>query len=444
MTNNDYMEVYQVGGVQEVDERNLPQESRSDHGSAVIQTDSTPSFAELYNGIAKDAFSRKVTDILTANIDPLTVEIKPDGLIYLPEIKYRQILNEAFGVGAYSFLIRDKKSETISGKQIRVHINLIMYIEGRYHSEAWGAADYWQNNSNSDYSTAFESAKSVAIRRCCKDLGIASELWDPQFIRKWKKEFSIKVFCDNQKTGETRVLWRRKDVDPFDYPWRERSNGLNQHKPKNQQNPRQEPQQNTTIQSQKSSKNLPVVKGRKISFESDGEKVSGYWNGKTYPSNKNDYRIYIGQKQYHIDKNLLTEISKDPESLPKEENKKQQPMPDKDSPEYFRNKIRNFLKPMVLSEFIDQSYYDSIDQLISKINDIDELKKQILNVNNQMVSRARSHTTALLTNYHDQGSIRDPLYKKYCVELEEANTLDIIRGILGDMTAEVNRIKERG
>ena len=31
---------------------------------------------------------------------------------------------------------------------------------------------------------AEESAKSNAMMRCCKDLGIASELWDPNFIQK--------------------------------------------------------------------------------------------------------------------------------------------------------------------------------------------------------------------------------------------------------------------
>lgn len=32
---------------------------------------------------------------------------------------------------------------------------------------------------NLQYGKACESAKSNALMRCCKDLGIASELWDP-------------------------------------------------------------------------------------------------------------------------------------------------------------------------------------------------------------------------------------------------------------------------
>jgi hypothetical protein len=34
---------------------------------------------------------------------------------------------------------------------------------------------------------------SLALMRCCKDLGIAWELWDPRFIREFKKEHVIMV-----------------------------------------------------------------------------------------------------------------------------------------------------------------------------------------------------------------------------------------------------------
>ena len=34
------------------------------------------------------------------------VEIKPDGIIYLPEIKYRRILNKAFGPGGWGLAPR--------------------------------------------------------------------------------------------------------------------------------------------------------------------------------------------------------------------------------------------------------------------------------------------------------------------------------------------------
>lgn len=47
---------------------------------------------------------------------------------------------------------------------------------------------------------AEESAKSNALMRCCKDLGIASELWDPSFILQWKEKYAIGVFAEHSMT----------------------------------------------------------------------------------------------------------------------------------------------------------------------------------------------------------------------------------------------------
>jgi len=46
-------------------------------------------------------FSLKV---LMEPLTPKDVEIKPDGIIYLPEIKYRRILNQAFGPGGWAMV----------------------------------------------------------------------------------------------------------------------------------------------------------------------------------------------------------------------------------------------------------------------------------------------------------------------------------------------------
>lgn len=46
--------------------------------------------------------------------------------------------------------------------------------------------------------------------RCCKDLGVASELWDPRFIRKWKAEYARDVFVEHQGTKKRTKMWLRK------------------------------------------------------------------------------------------------------------------------------------------------------------------------------------------------------------------------------------------
>lgn len=44
--------------------------------------------------------------MLMQSLDVDDIEIKPDGIIYLPEIKYRRILNKAFGPGGWGLAPR--------------------------------------------------------------------------------------------------------------------------------------------------------------------------------------------------------------------------------------------------------------------------------------------------------------------------------------------------
>ena len=54
-----------------------------------------------------------------------------------------------------------------------------LYCSGRFVAQAMGEHTFY-SKSNLAYGKACESAKSNALMRCCKDLGIASELWDPR------------------------------------------------------------------------------------------------------------------------------------------------------------------------------------------------------------------------------------------------------------------------
>ena len=66
------------------------------------QVDWTRSF----HGLSNEAFSPKAAEALLAPIHPDEIEVKPDGIIYLPEIKYRRILNQAFGPGGWGLAPR--------------------------------------------------------------------------------------------------------------------------------------------------------------------------------------------------------------------------------------------------------------------------------------------------------------------------------------------------
>ena len=93
-----------------------------------------------------------------------------DGIIYLPEIKYRRILNKAFGPGGWGLAPRSET--TVTAKSVSREYALVCH--GRLVSVARGEQDYFDPGG---IATATEGCKSNALMRCCKDLGIASELW---------------------------------------------------------------------------------------------------------------------------------------------------------------------------------------------------------------------------------------------------------------------------
>lgn len=92
----------------------------------------------------------------------------------------------------------------------------VMY---RLVSIARGEQDYF---SKDGIPTASEGCKSNAMMRCCKDLGIASELWDPRFIKAWKAKYAKEVFVEHQVSKKRTKHWLRKE-DSINYPYKESS-----------------------------------------------------------------------------------------------------------------------------------------------------------------------------------------------------------------------------
>jgi hypothetical protein len=68
--------------------------------------------------------------------------------------------------------------------------------------------------------TATEGCKSNALMRCCKDLGIASELWDPRFIRGFMKTHVRELMVEHVTTKRRRKHFMRKD-DELKYPFKD-------------------------------------------------------------------------------------------------------------------------------------------------------------------------------------------------------------------------------
>lgn len=68
--------------------------------------------------------------------------------------------------------------------------------------------------------TATEGCKSNALMRCCKDLGIASELWDPRYVKKYMAEMGKEIIVEHMVTKKRRKHVMRKD-DVLKFPLKE-------------------------------------------------------------------------------------------------------------------------------------------------------------------------------------------------------------------------------
>jgi len=60
--------------------------------------------------------------------------------------------------------------------------------------------------------------------RCCKDLGVASELWDPRFIRKFMAQHSKEMWVEHVVSKKKKKITMRKDNEPK-YPFKESKAG---------------------------------------------------------------------------------------------------------------------------------------------------------------------------------------------------------------------------
>ncbi|KAK3073228.1 hypothetical protein LTR53_005375 [Teratosphaeriaceae sp. CCFEE 6253] len=166
-----------------------------------------------YHGLSSVPFTGEQSAILQQEIKFDDIEIKPDGIIYLPEIKHRRILNKAFRPGGWGLAPR---GETIvTGKTVTREYALV--AGGRLISIARGEQQYFDPDG---IPTATEGCKSNALMRCCKDLGIASELWDPRFIRKFLAACGREMVVEHVTTKKRRKHWMRKD-DELKYPFKE-------------------------------------------------------------------------------------------------------------------------------------------------------------------------------------------------------------------------------
>jgi hypothetical protein len=162
-----------------------------------------PQYAQGFEGAASAAFPLEAAQLLAAPVNPAEVETKPNGIVYLPGVWYRRQLTRAFGAGAWALLPRGP-ARTM-GEIVIYHGAL--YILGRFVSEAVGECE---TRFGMSYASSLEGARTDALTRCCKDLGMATELWDPEWRAAWQAKYCKKEWIKG-KDGKDRVNWTKLD-----------------------------------------------------------------------------------------------------------------------------------------------------------------------------------------------------------------------------------------
>jgi Mitochondrial genome maintenance MGM101. len=117
-------------------------------------------------------------------------------LIYIEHAFLRDRFNSTFGPGQWAIIPRNRWAEPFMTKGgpnkpqtegSRVYVEAMLMIRGCFVAEAVGAMEYYPSNAGQDYSDAVEGAKTAALRRCAKELGVGLQAWKKDFGDGWWK-----------------------------------------------------------------------------------------------------------------------------------------------------------------------------------------------------------------------------------------------------------------
>ncbi len=154
-------------------------------------------FAQGFTGMATEPFPEAARRILAETPDHADVEIKPDGIVFMPGVWWRRQLTRAFGAGGWSLAPRGP-TRTV-GNSVEYHGAL--YCMGRWVSEAVGGCD----SGYMSHADMVESARTDCLSKACKDLGMASELWNKAWREAWQKEYA-----ETYQTKDGKTRWKLK------------------------------------------------------------------------------------------------------------------------------------------------------------------------------------------------------------------------------------------
>jgi hypothetical protein len=117
-----------------------------------------------------------------------------ENLLYIEHAFLRGRLNEVLGLGQWSIIPRKRWAEDFilpatrdraETPASRVYVEAMLVIRGCFVAEAIGDMVYYKNNQSQNYGDAVEGAKTAALRRCTKELGIGLQAWKKDWCEGW-------------------------------------------------------------------------------------------------------------------------------------------------------------------------------------------------------------------------------------------------------------------
>ena len=166
-------------------------------------------------GLGTATFTPDEITKLRAVVPDDELDILPTGEVYLHQIGYRQRLLDTFGPGAWGLVAL---SEPMLRDDTLMQIWALV-IRGQVVATAPGEANYKTDRAKARkwemaYGTALESAKSNALMRCCKDIGVAAACWDRRFTEGWKDKYAVHVYRTDRNSSEEYDEWRTLERGP--------------------------------------------------------------------------------------------------------------------------------------------------------------------------------------------------------------------------------------
>lgn len=166
--------------------------------------------ASVYVGISSSAMNDEQRTVLLEPPTDAELEIRPDGIVYLSHVGYRRRLTAAVGPMGWA-MRRLTGYWRMPGALL---CEFALYINGAFVSAAIGEGRYDPDDDWSpSFSDASESCRSNALVRCCKDLGMALELWDKGALDTWRTTYAVQVSV--QRRDKVVQQWRLKSGSPL-------------------------------------------------------------------------------------------------------------------------------------------------------------------------------------------------------------------------------------